>query len=272
MLDRFHIAVTSSRPLTRTTIELVSGTLGLTVYDARLRLLSAFPRSIAFRRDSAQAMDLAQRLYCPELSRIVYRESDVPPQQLFAAFRMGRTLDGFIFEDRQGERTTVPRNDISRVVIGMKTTTSTESSIEYSDCNYQYGAEGARSPMMFNQVRRRRRRHAMFFTFFSHVPNARPIRIVTDVFDFRCLGRQRGLSDHANARRLFDMIDAAIVDIPADRRLLDTGVSPTSVPHNPRLAVDVEHAASFLVYWDCLARKHPDGLFDATGQSVETRQ
>ena len=269
MLDRFHIAVATPQPPTRIVIEHVARTVDLTSYDSRLRLRSVLPRSVAFRSAAEHALAVARRIQCPDLIRIVYREADLPPRSPFAAFRMGRTADGFIFEDRHEERISIGRSDIHLVVLGQKTSTSIESGIEYSDQYFEDGREYSRSHMMVNQVRRRRKRRATFISFFRRNPNAAPIRILTDVFDFRCLGRHRGHSDHDNSRKLLDMIDAAIVGLPADRRLMDTSIGPTTIPHNPRTSPDVEHAAAYLVYWEFLARQHPDGLFDATGLSFD---
>ncbi|MCB9853021.1 MAG: hypothetical protein H6819_07990 [Phycisphaerales bacterium] len=270
MIDRFHIAVAVPQPPTRAVIEHVSKAIGLSSYDARLRLLSVFPRSLAFRSDAAGAMELAQQLQHADLARIVYREADLPPKPPFSAFRLGRIDDGLIFEDKRGEQVSMSRTEISLVVMGTKTTATMESSIEYSECNYRHGPRGSRSPITVNQVRRRRHQHATFITFFRHESAAQPVRIVTDVFDFLCLGRQRGLSDGSNALKLIEMIDAAMVGVATDRRLLEAPIRAAAIPHNRRTSPDVEHAVSYLIRWEYLARRHSDMIFNATGSSNDT--
>ncbi|MCA9256502.1 MAG: hypothetical protein KDA33_12730 [Phycisphaerales bacterium] len=262
MIDRFHVVVTTPQPPLRGVIEHVARATGLTVYDARLKLRSLAPRSIAFRPGAAEALDLAQRLEFPDIIRIVFRETDLPPVAPFAAFRMGRTADGFVFEDKRGHRRSIGRADVALVVVGQKTTSETATSIEYSACNYEPGPRGSRSPVTVNQVRRRSKRHARFVTFFPLDDSAAPIRIVTDVFDFSCLGRHRGLSDHENAIKLSDMIDAAIAGLEVDRRLLETTIEASTLPHNHRTFADDEHAASCLIHWERLAAQTPNRLYE----------
>ncbi|HPF40405.1 MAG TPA: hypothetical protein P5081_15780 [Phycisphaerae bacterium] len=270
MTDRFHVVVTTPQPPTRGVIEHVAGVTGLPAYDARLKLRSFAPRSIAFRQNAAEALDLAERLTFPDLRRVVFCERDLPPVAPFAAFRMGRIAQGFVFEDKRGNRRTLRHTEVALVVIGRKTTQQTATSIEYSACNYEPGPRGSRSPVTVSQVRRRSKRHARLVTFFPADDSVAPIRIVTDVFDFSCLGRHRGHSDHENSLKLAEMIDAAIEGLDADRRLLETSIEATTIPHNHRTFADDEHAASCLVYWDRLAVQAPNGLINRTSPLPRT--
>lgn len=261
MNSRFHIAVRIEYPATRAVLEHIASVLGMSSYDAKLRLRSSFPKSAAFCADYGEALELARRLCDSSFTSILYEGSNLPAVLPFDAFRMGRTPDGFIFENKREERRTLSATDTAFVVFGRKTTSSMQSEIQMT--NRTYGMHGASPMISIQHVRRRHSEHSLFIVLFPKTPTEPPIRIVSDVFDFRCLGHDIGPSDNVNGLKLMQVFEAGLPDVVIDRRLMGENVTEASIPHNRRRSPDVEFAAATLLYWDQLAHRYDRRFFNA---------
>lgn len=261
MNDRFHLAASMSGPPTRTGLERIARSLGLTEYDTRLRLKSSIPRTIAFRDSCEALVTIAGQIHDCGLTLVIYNEARLPAAPPFPAFRMGRTPDGFIFEDRQGDRRTLAFANLAFVVIGRRMTTTSQSDYELK--MGAYGADGSRMAVRLQQVTRRQKSASIFITFLERDSDDPPVRIVSESFDFQCLGRRMGQSDNVSAKRLIAMVGAQLGDVPTDTRMLESQVGETMVPHNRAQSPDVEHAASILFYWEYLANRRRDRLYNA---------
>lgn len=245
----------------RNVIEHIAKVLKLTTYDARLRLRTSLPRSIAFEPTYEQAVELARRLHCDRMFTILYKEANLPPHEPFAAFRMGRAGDGFIFEDKRGQRRTIERSQAAFVVFGRVTTTGVKSELHLTSATY--GMQGASIPMRLEKVDKRLSEQSLSIVFFDRDPAVPPVRIISTTFDFQCLGRHIGQSDNVNGLKLMEIVEATWPDVPTDRRLMETKVGETMVPHNRRKCPDVEYAASVMLYWEHLARTHASRFYNA---------
>ena len=270
MLDRFHIVLSTAQPLSRQVIHHVASAVGLSPYDVRLRLNSKLPRSVAFRSDRDEAVALARRVVARDVVVVVYRESAFPLVSPFNAFRMGRTPDGLVFEDRSGARRPLDRSDMEFVVFGKKTSISTETNLEYAESSIVLHERTHVSPPL-KVVKKRNKAMSTFIVFFPRDRDLMPIRIVTNNFDFQCLGRDIGMSDLVSAGRLVTIIEEVTHRIPSDRRLMETDVVESMIAHNRRASPDPEYAASALLLLEHLAIQGGEGFHEAVHSRSDDR-
>lgn len=148
------------------------------------------------------------------------------------------------------------------VVFGRKMHVRTESRLEYSEVNPVH--ERTRLSPGVNVVNTRRKNWSTFVTFFACNPEAHPIRIVAEDFDFQCLGRAIGMSDLVSGQRLVSWIDDVTKGVPSDRRLMETGVVESTIPHKHANSSDPEHAVSVILHLEHRAGQLGTGVLDAT--------
>ncbi len=253
MNDRFHLAVRTVGILEPARAKQLADALGISTYDVRVRLKTPMPRSLSIFVSQAEAEQAAKSIRGDDLIVIAYREAQLPPQQPFAAFRMGRTEAGFIFEDRRKQRVNLEFDDIDLLVIGYRGDINEKTELQARQPIYTH--HGARTAYKVDVKTTRQRDVTMFAAFFPTRPEQNAVHVVADHFDFSCLGKQKGSSDMINQRKLCEIIERALADKPIDRRLLEHRVYPDMVPHNRRAAPDAAFAAAQLIYWEQVARQ-----------------
>lgn len=248
MENRYHLAMRAEQPLEPLRVKQIADCLGISAYDVRMRIKTPVLRSMSIFQDEAAAHDAASQVHSGDLTTIVYRELELPAAAPFAAFRMGRQSDGFIFEDRKGQRLSRSFAEIALFVVGLRSDINQESSLE--DTTTYQELHGRRYSYRVDVVKKRQRALTMFVAFFPVDANAPTIHLVADQFDFSCLGKQKGGSDMINQRKVVELVERALVDTPVDKRLLEHRVYPDIVPHNRRCAPDAAFAAAQLIRWE----------------------
>jgi len=260
MNDRVHLAVQTVSLLGLARVKQLAGALGISTYDVRMRLKAPVPRSLAVFASEAEADATAQAIRGDDLIAVTYHEKHLPPQQPFAAFRMGRKQAGFIFEDRRKKRVELSFDDVGMLVVGYRGDINEKTELQARPHLHHHN--GARTSYTVEVKTTRQRDVTMFATFFSTDLKQQAVHIVADHFDFSCLGKHKGASDMINQRKLCEIIEQALSDKPIDRRLLEHRVYPELVAHNRRTAPDAAFAAAQLIYWEQIAQQQ-GGYFNA---------
>jgi len=267
MNDRFHIAVRTVGALEPARAKQLADALSISTYDVRIRLKTPMPRSLSIFASQAEVEQAANAIRGDDLIVITYREAQLPPQQPFAAFRMGRTQTGFIFEDRRKQRIKLTFDEIGMLVIGYRGDINEKTELQARPPTYI--THGARTGYKVDVKTTRQRDVTMFAAFFPMKPDQTPVHVVADHFDFSCLGKQKGSSDMINQRKLCEIIERALTETPIDRRLLEHRVYPDMVPHNRRACPDAAFAAAQMIYWEQVARQQ-SGYLNACAMSAKT--
>lgn len=236
-------------------VRAVAAAVGMTAYDARLRLRADLPRVLCSCGSIEEAETKAAALNKLGVVTIVYEQNDLPPTEPVQALGLGRTKWGLRIKSR-GAVLDVPLQEIALLVHGksMLTRETKELRPPRIICPSDVGRNVAMALSGGMHVSKHETAGWHFAVLFRRDPLEAAIEINQDRFDYACLGERRGRTRLESLQVLVSALRKALPDVPfSDWLLRGQSDNRGEAFYNRQLASDSSTAMATLIYWRMLA-------------------
>lgn len=258
--NRIHLAASLEGEANPQLTEAVAEAIGITVYDAQLRLRGGLPRSLLCCQSIQEAEAKAAAINKLGLATIVYEQDDLPLAEPVSAIRIGRTRIGLRIKSRDAA-VDVPMPEIALLVHGKSMLT--RETKELRPPMIIFPSDVARNMTLAlsggMHVSKHQTTDRHFLMLFRRNPQAPAIRIDQEGFNYTCLGKNRGRTRLESLQLLGLALRKMLPGVPFDECLL-RGQSGNrgEAFYNRQLAADSSTANATLIYWRMLALQSGD--------------
>lgn len=259
--DRFHLAVSLPRGAAPNLIKDIAGVVGLSAYDARLRISAALPRSLVIFPRRADAVRAGESLGAMGVPTTAFAESRLPPAAPLIARRWHWSGEDLVVSDRNGSTGELKSGELGFVAFGFRVTVRTESHLE---TEVHVGPRGNVSHS-YHYAKQRRKDLPLFALLIPQDSTRGGVLFDASLLDFHCLSGRREASDNANMRRLHLLMEQAWSALSVDRTLLEHRAEPENLRYfNRRTCDDATVAVCYVLWYLRCAAEAADRFFDAT--------
>lgn len=259
--DRFHLAVAPPRGASPGLVREIGDIVGLSAYDARLRIIAALPRSLACFPRRSDAIRAGESLGAMGVATTVFAESRLPPVAPLIARRWQWSGEDLVVSDRNDNAVEQKAGELGFVAFGFRAVVRAASHLEE---DVHIGPRG--SVMRSYRVATQRRKDLPLFALLIPRDSLRgAVLFDASLLDFHCLSGRREASDNANMRRLHVQMEQAWPGLSVDKTLLEHRPEPENHRYfNRRTCDDATVAVCYVTWYLRLAAEAADNFFDAS--------